>query len=67
MTDLWSLQRLDLFADLDPATIDQILRIVQVKHVRQGDFVFRPGDPSDCLYLLQHGRVKTFVHSEQGQ
>ena len=47
--------------------MEQVLRIVTVKCFARGEFVFRPGDPCDRLHLLQHGRVKTFVYSEQGQ
>jgi CRP/FNR family transcriptional regulator len=67
MSDLWNLRKLNLFFDLQSHTMEQILRIVTVKHVEQGEFVFRPGDACDRLYLLQHGRIKTFVNSEQGQ
>lgn len=67
MSNVWNLKQLDLFGELDSSSMDQILRIVQVKHIEQGDYIFRPGDPCDHLYLLHHGRVKTYVHSEQGQ
>jgi CRP/FNR family transcriptional regulator len=67
MTDLWNLRKLNLFVDLKPKTMEQVLRIVTVKHFQRGEFVFRPGDECDRLHLLQHGRVKTYVHSEQGQ
>lgn len=67
MSDLWNLRKLNLFVDLKPKTMEQVLRIVTVKHIQRGKFVFRPGDACDRLYLLQHGRVKTYVNSEQGQ
>ena len=67
MADLWNLQRLNLFTGLKPATMEQVLRIVTLERFARGEFVFRPGDPGDRLYLLHHGRVKTYVLSERGQ
>jgi CRP-like cAMP-binding protein len=67
MTELWNLHKLNLFSDLQPKTMEQVLRIVTVKHFHRGEFVFRPGDACDRLYLLQHGRIKAYVLSEQGQ
>lgn len=67
MSDLWNLRQLNLFVNLKPQTMEQVLRIVTVKHCPRSEFVFRPGDACDRLYLLQHGRIKTYVLSEQGQ
>ncbi len=67
MSDLWKLPGLHLFADLEPAEREKVLRITTVEHFEPGEVLFRPGDPGDRLYLLHRGRVKTFVLSEQGQ
>lgn len=67
VADVWNLQRLNLFEGLKPETMEQVLQIVTVKQIARGEFLFRPGDPEDRLYLLHHGRVKTYVHSERGQ
>lgn len=67
MKDLWNLRKLNLFAGLKPETMEQVLSIVTVKHFQRGEFVFQPGDECDRLYLLQYGRIKTYVVSEQGQ
>lgn len=67
MDDLWNLRGLDLFAGLSEREINTALQIATTIGVEPGDYVFRPGDPHDRLYLLHHGRVKTFVYSETGQ
>ncbi len=67
MNELQNLRQLDLFSDLKPNTIEQILRIITVRHFESGEYIFRPGDPCDRLYLLHHGRVKTHVYSDSGQ
>jgi len=67
LNELRNLRQLDLFSDLKPNTIEQILRIITVRHFESGEYIFRPGDPCDRLYLLHHGRVKTHVYSNSGQ
>lgn len=67
MAELWNLRGLDLFAGLQPHQIDEVLQIVTTTGFKPGEFIFRPGDPRNQLYLLHHGRVKTFVYSQEGQ
>lgn len=61
------LHEFPLWADLQAKEIDELLEIVTVVGFKSGDILFKPGDPPDYLYLLQHGRVKTYVYSPQGQ
>ena len=56
-----------LWADLQITEMDQLLQIVTVKGIKSGEILFTPEDSPGFLYLLQHGRVKTFVYSPQGQ
>jgi CRP/FNR family cyclic AMP-dependent transcriptional regulator len=65
--NLWNLERLNLFANLTSEEINQILKIVTVHQFRRGSFIFQPDYPDERFYLLHHGRVKTYVISEQGQ
>ena len=37
-----------------------------VKNFRAGEVLFRPGDPSECAYLLESGQVE-ILRGEQGQ
>lgn len=66
-TKMQDLRGLNLFSGLKPATMKQVLRIVNTERYASGDFLFRPGDPPDCLYLLQQGRVKTYALSQEGK
>lgn len=61
------LQEFPLWADLQAKEIDELLEIVTVVGFKSGEILFKPDDPPDYLYRLQHGRVKTYVHSPQGQ
>jgi CRP-like cAMP-binding protein len=65
--NLWNLEQLNLFANLTSGEVNQILNIVTVQQFRRGSFIFQPDNQDERFYLLHHGRVKTFVISEQGQ
>lgn len=60
------LHEFPLWADLQATEIDDLLPIVTIKGYKAGEILFTPEDSPDYLYLLQHGRVKTYVHSPQG-
>ena len=67
MNDIWNLRQLNLFSGLNPTIMEQVLGIVTIRQFQRGEFIFRPGDPCQQLYLLHYGRVKTYTLSEQGQ
>ncbi len=60
------LQEFPLWADLQAKEIDELLEIVTVVGFRSGEILFDPDSSPNYLYLLQHGRVKTYVFSPQG-
>ena len=37
MKEYWNLRHLDLFSDLQLTTLEQVLRIITVRHVERGD------------------------------
>lgn len=55
---LWHLQRLRPLAVLTDAQLRGLERIVQLATVRRRQHIYRPGDPSDCVFLLRSGVVK---------
>jgi CRP/FNR family transcriptional regulator len=67
MSQFWELKQLDLFGGLEPEQVDQLLDIVTVESFAEGEVIFRPGNASDRIYLLQHGQVKVYVVSRRGQ
>ena len=40
---------------------------VAVSTYRRGQIVFTQGDPADCLFFIQEGKVKVTVVSQQGK
>lgn len=61
------LQEFPLWADLQAKEIDELLEVVTIVGFKSGEILFDPESSPDYLYLLQHGRVKTYVFSPQGQ
>lgn len=55
-----------LWAGMQKKEIDQLLEIVSVRSYENGELICTPADESQTLYLLQEGRIKTYVYSLQG-
>jgi CRP-like cAMP-binding protein len=52
------------FTFLEKAETETLLRVMSRVSYKAGDQVFQKGDPADCLYFLQAGRVA--VQSKTG-
>ena len=52
------LRKVGLFRNLGDAQIAKLCRIARVSKVRQGDFLFRHGDPSDRIFVVLEGKVR---------
>jgi len=55
------LQRLDFFRALSIAELDEILQYVRLYAFKSGDYIFKKGDPGDCLYVIHDGKARAFV------
>ena len=44
-----------MFGDLDAAELSQIVHIMQLQRVREGQPIFREGDPGDAWYVIYEG------------
>lgn len=56
-----------LFAGIADAELASLARDFAPIRYRQGDTIFQQGDAGQLLYLIQSGRVRVFVHGEDGQ
>ncbi len=52
--------------DLGTARRDALLADARRRSVVRGDFVYTPGDPADCIYVVDSGRVKIVRTSASG-
>ena len=62
-----NLHEFPLWVNMQRWEMDELLRVVTIRAYRSGETLFTPLDNPDCLYLLQHGRVKTYTLTVQGQ
>jgi CRP/FNR family cyclic AMP-dependent transcriptional regulator len=53
-----------MFGDLDAAELSQIVHIMQVQRVRDGQPIFREGDPGDAWYVIFQGQAEVFKSQE---
>ncbi len=44
-----------MFGDLDEAELSQIVHIMQIQRLRDGQVIFREGDPGDAWYVIFSG------------
>jgi CRP-like cAMP-binding protein len=56
----------DLLGAFDAGDLEALLATARAQNVDNGGVVFRAGDVSDCLYIIQKGRVKVFASSASG-
>ncbi|MDO9066303.1 MAG: cyclic nucleotide-binding domain-containing protein, partial [Chloroflexota bacterium] len=52
------LRRIPFFATLSEEELGSIYGKMQSRHYREGEIVFKEGDPGDALYLIEQGMVK---------
>ncbi|MCB9664168.1 MAG: cyclic nucleotide-binding domain-containing protein [Alphaproteobacteria bacterium] len=50
-----------MFGDLDPVELSEVVHIMQVQHLREGQVVFEEGAPGDAWYVVYEGRVEVVV------
>lgn len=55
-----------MFGDLSAAELSQIVHILQIRFVREGQVVFREGQPGDAWYVVFQGGVEVFTEAEDG-
>jgi CRP-like cAMP-binding protein len=52
------LRKVGLFRNLGEAQIAKLCRIARVERYKQGEFLFRHGDPSDRIFVVLEGKVR---------
>jgi len=58
------LRKVPFFANLTPASLDQLEMKVNLITYKQGDIIFREGDTGDSLYIIRSGFVKVSKKQE---
>jgi hypothetical protein len=56
------LRNVSLFQDMDDETLWTLVPFLTSRKFRSGDLIFRELDPSDALYIVEHGQVVVSKH-----
>ena len=62
-----SLQRIPMFAGLEPEVIEALAQRAAARPLTPGQILFNEGDPCDGVFLLVQGSVKIFKTSSSGR
>lgn len=60
------LQQTPLFTGIPQSKLDIIAKDMVKRRFRQGEIIFREGDPGRVLYLIHFGQVRVFVNGLDG-
>lgn len=55
-----------MFGDLDASELSEIVHILQVRHLREGQYLFQVGDDGDAWYVSYGGEVDVLVPAADG-
>src|SRR5579862_9647327 len=55
-----------LFRDLDAEERGDVVRILEIQRLQQGEEVFHEGDPGDSWYVVYEGQVEVTTASSSG-
>jgi CRP-like cAMP-binding protein len=53
-----------MFAGLDVEELSEIVHILQIQHLREGQVLFQEGDPGDGWYVVYEGEIEVRVDSD---
>ncbi len=64
---LASLEKVSLFAGLDAEGLRELAAAAKRRVFRPGEVIFHRDDPGQVLYVIQSGKVKIYITSQDGQ
>lgn len=56
-----------MFGDLDPTQLSKVVSIMQIQKLREGQAVFKEGDPGDAWYVIYEGGCDVLKESDVGR
>ncbi len=67
MIDSSFLGGVELFADMSERDLDLLAKNMYRRRYARGQVIFVKGEPATSLYVIEEGRVKILITSEQGE
>lgn len=56
-----------IFNHLEQKQLQEVMKTVQSRKLEKNEYLYRAGDISDCLYIVNRGNIKIFRLSESGK
>lgn len=56
-----------IFNHLTPEQMDEIMEVVRTTSYKKGELIYRAGEASDALYIVNRGQVKMYRLAESGK
>ena len=66
MLNVWHLRNINLLTDIEPEELERILQVTRTQGYKRGETIFLPEDHPHRLYLLHHGKVKSYTLTPKG-
>lgn len=63
----WYFENTNFYANLTPQEREQFIKISKLKRMKKGQYLYHIDEPSDEIYLIKSGRVKSFLISHDGK
>ena len=60
------LRQISLFEDLPQEALEDIARLILLRHIPAGELVFSQGDPGDALYIVDSGSIEAVTEAQRG-
>ncbi len=67
MIDAFVFRRVALFAELEPAEVEELSRVASVRSYPAGGAIIRESEPGDLFFVILKGEVKVYVDSPDGR
>ena len=67
VTDASALREVGLFRLLDDEDREVLAQVIDAHSLKEGEVLFRAGDPGDSLYVVRSGRIELFIEDTTGQ
>lgn len=66
-TRSWHLRKLDIFSGLSEEELNQLEGMATTASFSKGQYLYSPGEAAESVFILEQGRIKLTLVSEQGR